>query len=217
MKTRTLAVALAACLAIGACGSGAFEGLDAGDGPDDTSTRAGDHTTRPKQDPPAGKQRTKYGFTLPIGNTSVDVNEGQVYDALAEGDCPGAQTALDQTKGNFRSATTVPLFQAGVYLCRKDVASAKSEYAGLVWEGSDVWFICELRRAVGSVVQQKPKSAFGGCPPVEPLPSSPDDSPDPAESPDPGQTPDPAETPETGSGTGTATATDTATDTGSGS
>ncbi|GAA3212137.1 hypothetical protein [Nonomuraea helvata] len=203
MKIRTVATVLALCLTIGACKSGAFEGPDTGDRPDGTSTRAG------KQGPAAGKQRTKYGFTLPTGNTAVDVNEGRVYDALAEGDCPGAQTALDETKGNFRTATTVPLFQAGVYLCRKDVASAKSEYARLVWEGSDVWFICELHRAVGSVVKQKPKSAFGGCPPVLPLPPSPDDSPDPAESPDsestpdPVQTPDPAETPDVGSGTDT--------------
>ncbi|MEV0235531.1 hypothetical protein [Nonomuraea sp. NPDC050786] len=192
MKTRTVATVLAMCLTIGACKSGTFEGPDAGDRPDGASTRAG------QQDPPAGKQRTKYGFTLPVGNTAVDVHEGAVYDELTDGDCSGAQTALDENKENFSNPeANVPLFQAGVYLCRKDVAAAKSEYAKVVWTESEIWFICEMHRAVGTVVKQKPKSAFGGCPPVLPLTPGPEDSPDPAESPDPASTPDPESTPDT--------------------
>ncbi|UBU16092.1 hypothetical protein [Nonomuraea gerenzanensis] len=197
MKTWTAALALMSCLALTGCGSGALSGPgsssdDAVSGDSSSSSSSSSDGRFTSGDGGGGgvaagsgeeqpgstggpTRKTRYDFTLPVGETAVDVNEGDVYKALSEGRCDDAQALLDEKRGSFRSERTVPLFEAGVHLCRGDVAAAKAAYKRAVYENeSKVWFICALDRAVGSVVRQRPKSAFGGCPPVVELGSTPE-------------------------------------------
>lgn len=135
-----------------------------------------------------------------MGETSADVNEGNVYAALAEGDCPTAQSNLDATRQNFREPNYVHLFQAGVHLCEKDQGAAKAEYDQVVWQGSNgVWFICEMYRAVGSVLKGRSKASLGKCPPTIPIGSTslPPETGEPAATPEttPEATPEPTPEP----------------------
>lgn len=175
MTIRLILLLLALALGVSACDSGSvFERP----GPRDAGAADG-------ADPPRKK---KYDFSLPVGETSADVNEGNVYAALAEGDCAEAQQALDGTQQNFRVPNYVHLFQAGVHLCEKDRDAAETEYAQVVWRGSSgVWFICEMYRAVGSVIKDRSKASLGKCPPIIPLGSTsvPPESPDPLQSNEP--------------------------------
>ncbi|TYB61886.1 hypothetical protein FXF51_27885 [Nonomuraea sp. PA05] len=205
MKTWTAALALMSCLAVTGCGSGALNGpasssdgeaaADSGSSPsssggdgevagggDGEVAGGGGDPARPSTGP---TRKTQYEFTLPVGETSVDVNEGDVYAALSEGRCDDAQALLDSTQGNFRTQQTVPLFQAGVHLCRGDRAAAKAAYARAVYANEEnVWFICALDRAVGSVVRGRPKSVLGTCPPVIPRTSTPEPDSSPETSPE---------------------------------
>ncbi|MEV0819623.1 hypothetical protein [Nonomuraea rubra] len=206
MKTWTAALALMSCLAATGCGSGVFNAPGSSSSDDASSSDedggrvvgAGDGQDQPRASTrPPGKRKTRYDFTLPVGETAVDVSEGNVYEALSMGKCDEAQALLDRSRKGFRSQLTVPLFQAGVHLCRGDVAAARAAYARAVYTNEDgVWFICALDRAVGSVVRGRPKSALGACPPVVPRSSTPEPESSPEASPESSPEASPESSPE---------------------
>ncbi|GAA2875301.1 hypothetical protein [Nonomuraea rubra] len=205
MKTWTAALALMSCLAATGCGGGVFNAPGSSSSSSSSSEEDGgrvvgagdgEDQSRASSRPP-GKRKTRYDFTLPVGETAVDESEGKVYEALSMGRCDEAQALLDGSRQGFRSELTVPLFQAGVHLCRGDVAAARAAYARAVYTNEEgVWFICALDRAVGSVVRGRPKSALGACPPVVPRSSTPEPESSPEASPESSPEASPESSPE---------------------
>jgi hypothetical protein len=117
----------------------------------------------------------RYTWGLPVGDTSVSLNEAIVYIPLQKGNCGEAQARLDDEplwKG-FRSPRNVLLFQAAIHLCSGRVAAARPLFqraeADYGWGGlAPGGIVCETYLASASVIRQQPKSAFtcvGGEPP----------------------------------------------------
>jgi hypothetical protein len=114
----------------------------------------------------------RFSWGLPVGDTSVSLNEGTVYVPLQQGKCAEAQARLDVPEAEdadplwklFRSPRNVLLFQVGIYLCSGNLAAARALFergeAQYGWKGHGEGIVCEVYRASASVIRQKPKSDF---------------------------------------------------------
>ncbi len=179
--TRRLAGVLVAGAVLAGCGSGATEAPGQPSAQPTTPATTRHTTPNPHTDQP----EPRYEFTLPEGDRSVSVNEAIAYDDLYHGRCDQVQSFLDGEPDDphdggwvgLLSPRNVLLFQAGIELCRGDVAAAKpwfdktqDEYG---WSGSQGFYVCHLYKAAGSVIRQRPQSDFecqGGEQPPWPTP-----------------------------------------------
>jgi hypothetical protein len=132
--------------------------------------------------PPSEPIENQYEWGLPIGDWSVNTTEALVFEDLENGRCDSAQGWLDSPALQFRTPRSVPLYQAGIHLCRGDRAMASQAYAeaasygwaGLVISGyypAEKQLDCLMYQAVRSVLEQRPPSSFGcaqGTPPEWP-------------------------------------------------
>jgi hypothetical protein len=128
-----------------------------------------------------GGSGERFSWSLPVGDTSVSLNEGTVYLTLQQGNCTAAQAKLDVPEADdaeplwkhFVSPRNVLLFQVGIYLCSGNLAAGRALFergeAQYGWNGhGEGGIVCEVYRASASVIRQKPKSAFAcvaGSPP----------------------------------------------------
>lgn len=136
----------------------------------------------------------RFGFDLPSGDVPAGAHDGEVYTALRAGDCAAAQNVLDRGgAGLDRSA--LPLLQAGVALCRGDLATAQKLFATYHRTGSETWFLCELYRRAGSVLQGQPPSVLATCPSIPPVSSASPGSAEPEPSGQPSESSEPAASP----------------------
>jgi hypothetical protein len=184
---RSTVAAVCGAVLVSGCNGGT-----AGGGGGDTAGGGGEGTTGGGGKGGGGEGGRKYDFGLPTGDTSVQAPPGFVYEFLQQGKCDRAQRELGrQRDGQLLSESTDLLLQAGIALCRGDVAAARTPFAATSAYGAGPWFLCELYRAAGSVIRQQPRSAFGTCPPIPPKPSL-----------EPGQSEDPSEGPSEGPSAG---------------
>jgi hypothetical protein len=120
-----------------------------------------------------GGEGERFSFGLPVGDTSVSLNEAIVYIPLQKGNCGEAQAKLDVPAAEgveplwkgFRSPRNVLLFQAAIHLCAGRVATARPFFqraeADYGWGGlAPGGIVCETYLASASVIRQQPKSAF---------------------------------------------------------
>ncbi|MGH3737075.1 MAG: hypothetical protein ACRDT6_15895 [Micromonosporaceae bacterium] len=159
---RLVTLALAGVLLAG-CGSGAVEEPD--DDPRTTPARTSAGTPEQTTEEPE-----EYDFSLPKGDRSVSLNEAIAYDDLHQGKCDEAQrfmdgegTASSPAWRGFISPRNVLLWQAGIELCRGDTDAARPWYEraeGYGWVGLGEFHACELYRAAGSAIRQRPKTDF---------------------------------------------------------
>ena len=149
-----------------------------------TTTTAGEDPGGPPDGggPPSEPIENQYEWGLPIGDWSVNTAEALVFEDLENGRCDSAQEWLNSPGMQFRTPRSVPLYQAGIHLCRGDRAMASRAYAeaasygwaGLVISGyypAEKQLDCLMYQAVRSVLEQRPPSSFGcaqGTPPEWP-------------------------------------------------
>jgi hypothetical protein len=165
-------MAAMACVAVllGGCKSGAVSGSGGGDhgGSGGNGSNGGNGG--------GGNGGSRYGFGLPSGPLSGDAPDGEVYAALQAKDCRGAQKILGP--GPTYSQSFPEILEIGIAVCGGDLQTAQNKLTRLQLPGftRQTWFVCELYRASASVAYQRPRSAFGTCPPP------PVESPDPSAS-----------------------------------
>jgi hypothetical protein len=187
-----------AALLLTGCNSGAVNGS----GSDDGGSGGNGNGGRGGGNGGGGPGGDRYGFGLPSGPTSGDAPAGVVYDDIRTGQCGQAQRDLESQQLDDGTSYST-LLKVGIALCRNDTSTARSLLTGLSRPEfeSGTWFLCELYRASESVVHQRPRSAFGTCPP--PPVVSPDTSPsDDGGSAGSEDSAGPSEAPEPSSGTG---------------
>ncbi|WP_433175015.1 hypothetical protein [Actinoallomurus sp. CA-150999] len=201
-RTRGPLAALAcAALLLSGCNSGAAGGSGGGDH-GGSGGNGGGGNAGGGGGSGGGTGGGRYGFGLPSGPTGGEAAAGAVYEALEGNDCEGAQRKLDED--GTSNDDVKDLLRIGIAVCRGRLSTAQSGLSALHLPGwdSNTWFLCELYRASSSVVHQRPRSAFGTCPPPPVV------SPDPSESEGSGQPSEPANSagpsgsPESSSGTG---------------
>ncbi|MCO6008605.1 hypothetical protein NE236_26890 [Actinoallomurus purpureus] len=143
----------------------------------------------------------RYGFSLPSGPTSGEPF-GLTYNYIRAGQCDDAQQQLDSQIVDETSYSKI--LRIGIAVCRNHLDTAKDDLRTLSRPSfdRDSWYLCQLYRASASVVYQRPRSAFGTCPPppVEsPDPSGSEGSTGPSGPPD---SAGPSDSPEASTGTG---------------
>ena len=154
-----------------ACGSGALEGPeDAAINDTNTTSRESEGplnrrapgTTVPPDRDDASETENEFTWSLPGGDLSVD-GRGVVFNALAAGDCSGAERELDAALANgFGWAEQKEnIFRAGIGACSGDLQSGRRflELAALTSYGGD----CRIYMAVVSVLEQRQQSSVR-CP-----------------------------------------------------
>ncbi|WP_194288428.1 hypothetical protein [Ornithinicoccus halotolerans] len=155
---RRVAVAAAALVLIGGCGSGALRPPGQADDPpaatsqqssgaETTGSAGTGGATGTRHTPGAGggtgdagdDDGELFSFGLPEGPSSIaGIPVDDVYIPLAAGRCAQAQTDLDLRWEDFESPRTVLLYQAGISLCLGDEAAARDWLARageLGWSG----------------------------------------------------------------------------------
>lgn len=159
---KRIAATLCAVALLAGCDSGAISGPDAGG---TSSAPAGNggggNGGGGDGNGGGGDGGDRYGFGLPSGPTEGDPLAGQVYDAIRAGNCDEAEHLLSQ-------AGHQDLLSIGIALCRGNRRTARARLGAYQPDfdlaDGNKWFLCELYRASRSVVYQRPRSAFGGCP-----------------------------------------------------
>jgi hypothetical protein len=123
-----------------------------------------------------------YDFSIPIGDPSIETIEGNVYGALVEGRCAGAQSRIrfgESGRADWRQFPDpryLMIYQAAVDACAGEwaragrildhVATSTHLYPvgwdGLGWDELAFtlgWHVCEVYKAVVSAVRQRAKDA----------------------------------------------------------
>ena len=155
----------AAAALLAGCGSSAVRGPNPGDDSDPQG-----QTADGQQGQTGGRGRDRYEFRLlPVGDRVGDEQEERAYDYLLRHDCDAAQRVLgapgDRSGNwqNFDNPRNVLLFQAGVHLCHGDSKAAGPYYTAAGqhgWAATDNPAVCQLYKAVASVLEQRPRRDF---------------------------------------------------------
>lgn len=157
-------------LSVGGCGSGAVDGPDeeddaatdqsgdagGGSGGDDRGDRGGGDGGGGEGNGEGGS----YSWNLPVGDITPD-DAYILYSALRGGcDAGAAEVGSDQ----YRNLTDEQrrLYDAAIAVCRGDVESGRTLFAGAGHGGSRS--MCFIHAAVVSVLEQRPPDT-SGCPP----------------------------------------------------
>lgn len=172
------------CMVVSGC---ALTPLADGDEPDSSTiapaTESAAAPTSPgsEQDPApdgetgeAGEEADPIVFTwsLPPDPESPSVNDDSAYEALFRDDCDSAESliprATDESPnfGAWTGPRAIVFTAAGVALCRGDVATGRAlttqaiDDYGIEALGPADMLWCKLYRALRSVVEQRPATAF---------------------------------------------------------
>jgi hypothetical protein len=151
-------------LLVGGCGSGAVDGPDEeDDAATDESGDAGGSGGDDRDDGGGGDGGgggDRYSWNLPVGDITPD-DSYILYSALRGGcDAGAAEVGSDQ----YRNLTDEQrrLYDAAIAVCRGDVESGRTLFAGAGHGGSRS--MCFIHAAVVSVLEQRPPDT-SGCPP----------------------------------------------------
>ncbi|MEO3783951.1 hypothetical protein ABGB12_11495 [Actinocorallia sp. B10E7] len=190
---RTSRLWLVLLVAVAACNSGAVEA------PSDDPPPPGTQQHNNNDDDDGGQSYSP--FDLPVGDTSTVPGPSRVYDLLQVKDCGSARDSLNADQNDPLPAIKpdqARLLRVGIALCSADYATALKLFPGVIQPPTG--YMCELYRAAAHVLEHKPRSAYGTCPPNPPEDPDPVESetvPAETETPAPETTaPEPVETPE---------------------
>jgi hypothetical protein len=159
---------LVSSLVLAGCGGAEDVVVGPDDDEEETTTTSPSSTTSSSGTTDTTEDEDEFSWNLPVGDTSISINEALLYIDLREKSCAEAQAFLDENWRSLLSPRSVLLYQAAVHFCAGRIRDGKGVFRQAEqrfgWNGVDQPVLdCNVYKAARSVVDQRPQESIS-CP-----------------------------------------------------